>query len=114
MAIPKYYIYHKDWVPFPVSNKHKWPARYGDFNLYVESLEIITGVPAENIEDLSLAGLNHPFVADEPGVTGPQLDDLIMGYMHPSAVQIGAEGHIQKLQAHYLYKTRFKPIESED
>jgi hypothetical protein len=70
-----YFIYHKDWVPEAVAARHKYPAIYGDWRLFVSGIERETGIPPTNVMDV--AGL---------ALTGEDLLNLFAVISHPNYV----------------------------
>jgi hypothetical protein len=108
-----YFVWHKDWVPQPVANRHKHPARYGDWRLFISGIEAETGIPPDNVIDLAARGFNHPYDPEKTGATGEEILAVFAEISHPDYVQTGAEGKLLKSQGQYLRETLFPPT-SED
>ena len=108
-----YYVYHKDHVPEQVAARHKYPAIYGDLRLFISGIERETGIPPDNVIDVKGMGFNHPYNADEAGLTGEQLLALFAGISSPDYVQTGAEGQLLEAQGHYIREMLFPPVDEE-
>ena len=93
--IPKYYIYDTAHAPDELTAKHPHAAVYSTITLFV------TGV-AEPSSIIAIADME---------LTNAELDAMVDGLLSPETIQTGAEVQISKVQANYLYETRFKPIE---
>ena len=104
--IPMYYIYDTAHAPEELTAKHPNAATYESITLFVTGATETSSVI--KIVDM---GFNHPFDADGTGLTAAQLDAYVDNLLSPDTVQTGAEVQISKVQANYLYETRFKPIE---
>jgi hypothetical protein len=97
-----YFVYHKDWVPESVANRHQNNAVYGDFHLFVSGIEIETGIAPTNV--LDVAGM---------GLEGDELIALFTHISSPDYVQTGAEGQVSKAQGRYIRDTLFPPVNEE-
>jgi hypothetical protein len=104
-----YYMYHKDWVPELVALRHKHPAVYGDFRLFVSGIERETGIAPTNVIDVASLGFNHPYEAGVVGITGAELVAMFEAIAAPSYVRTGAEGQILESQGKYIREMLFPP-----
>ena len=107
-----YTLYAVEHCPQAMLDKYPKPATYADGSLYLfgETLEQVSGTPAELIIDVSAYGFNYPYVEGEAGLTAEQLDaevDRLLGIMSEGEV------HLSKSQGKYLYESRFKPVVTE-
>jgi hypothetical protein len=108
-----YFVYHKDWVPESVANRHQNNAVYGDFHLFVSGIEIETGIAPTNVLDVAGMGFNHPYNPEGIGLTGDELIALFTHISSPDYVQTGAEGQVSKAQGRYIRDTLFPPVSEE-
>lgn len=92
-----YTVYAAESCPQAMLDKYPNAAKYADNPVYLfgETLEQVTGTPAERIVDI--AGLD---------LTNEQLDAQVDSLL---ADRGDAEVHLSKAQGKYLYRTRFKP-----
>jgi hypothetical protein len=97
-----YFIYHVDWIPKPVENRHPKYARYGMWGLFVSGIERETGIPPANVMDV--AGMD---------LAGEDLLNLFAVISHPNYVQTGAEGQLSESQGRYLRDMLFPPTEED-
>jgi len=104
--IPMYYIYDTANAPEELTAKHPNAATYESITLFVTGATETSSVI--KIVDM---GFNHPFDEENTGLTAAQLDAMVDNLLSPDTIQTGAEVQISKVQANYLYETRFKPIE---
>jgi hypothetical protein len=104
--IPMYYIYDTLLAPEELKAKHPNAATYETITLFVTGSEYPTGVV-----DLASIPFNHPFEPDGVGITTAQLDGMVDSLLAPMPPATTDEVQISKVQARYLYETRFKPIE---
>jgi len=109
-----YTIYHEDFVPEALNTRYPNPARYGEDKklcLFGDSLESLTGTPADVIVDIAKGGLNEPFDEYSEGMTGAELITLVTDMQ--AQTPTGKEIEISKAQGRYLYSTIFKPETTE-
>jgi hypothetical protein len=104
MTIPLYYVYDTALAPSELIAKHPHAATYATITLFVTGASITTG-----IVNLASMGFNHPFEADATGMTAEQLDAIVDRLLDPVPPATADEVQISKVQANYLYETRFKP-----
>ena len=107
--IPKYYIYDASHAPEALLAKHPKPAVYGTALLFVEGLEIVTGVAPSLVYDLASLGFNHPFIEGGAGLTAEQLIATATQLFAPEPPATGSEVQATKGQADYIYEVMFKP-----
>ena len=105
----KYYIYDTALAPESLLAKHPHPAKYETISLFVEGAQNPTGVV-----DIASMGFNHPFDVEGTGLTAEQLDVMVDGLLAPEPPPTTDEVQLSKVQARYLYETRFKPVEAEE
>ena len=96
-----YTLYTVENCPDEMLAKYPHAAKYADDTLYLfgETLEQVTGTPAELIIDVASYDL-----------TDAELDaevDRLLGIMGAGEV------HLSKAQGKYLYESRFKPVVTE-
>jgi hypothetical protein len=106
--IPKYYIYDTALAPEELTAKYPQAATYATITLFVSGATEPSGVV-----DLANMGFNHPFDEDGEGLTAQQLDAMVDRLLAPEPPATADEVQISKVQADYLYETRFKPVEEE-
>ena len=101
----------KEFIPESLLAKHPNHAIYGDTALFCESLEEVTGTPADEIEDMAQHGLKGNSDEEGQGMKESDFDDLVdeMIVRPPN----GKEIKMSAAQGKYLYKGRFKPEEIE-
>jgi hypothetical protein len=104
MTIPIFYVYDTALAPEELKANHPHAAQYSTITLFVTGAESPTG-----IVDLASMGFNHPFDADATGITAEQLDAIVDRLLDPIPPATADEVQISKVQANYLYETRFKP-----
>ena len=105
--IPRYYIYDTALAPEELKLKHPNAATYLTTNLFVTGSTNPAGVV-----DIANMGFNHPYVEGAVGITAAQLDEMIDGLLAPLPPATDEEVWLSKVQANYLYETRFKPAEA--
>ena len=98
--IPKYYIYDTAHAPEELTAKHPHAATYETITLFVTG-----AAEPSSIVDIANMGFSEE---EGEGLTMAELDAMVDGLLSPETVQTGAEVHISKTQANYLYETRFK------
>ena len=106
--IPMYYIYDTELAPEELKAKHPNAAQYQTITLFVTGSNSPTGVV-----DLASIPFNHPYDVDGVGITAAQLDGMVDSLLAPMPPATTDEVQISKVQANYLYETRFKPDEVE-
>ena len=102
-----YYIYHVDHAPIELLNKFPYAARYASIILFVEGMEIVTGIAPTEIVNLAAIPFNHPFDSEGQGITASQFDAMVDSLLSTDTPFTNAEVHISKTQTEYIYKTRF-------
>ena len=102
--IPKYYIYDTALAPEELTAKYPNAATYATITLFVSGATEPSGVV-----DLANMGFNHPFDDEGEGITAQQLDAMVDSLLAPEPPATADEVQISKVQADYLYETRFKP-----
>jgi hypothetical protein len=103
--IPKYYIYDTLNAPAELVILHPLAAVYSTITLFVTCA---ANPPA--VLDLASLGFNHPYNEDDTGLTAEQLNAMVDGLLSPTPPPTADEVWISKVQADYLYETRFKPV----
>tara|TARA_R110000850_G_scaffold3000_1_gene14097 strand:- start:41 stop:382 length:342 start_codon:yes stop_codon:yes gene_type:complete len=106
---PKHYIYHVDHAPIELLNKFPYAARYAPIILFVEGMEIVTGVAPAGIVNLAAIPFNPPFDSEAQGLTYAQFDAMVDSLLSTDTPFTNDEVQISKTQTEYLYNTRFKP-----
>ena len=106
MDIPKYYIYDTALAPAELTAMHPYAATYASITLFVTGA---ANPPA--ILDLASMGFNYPYNEEGTGLTSEQLDAMVDSLLSPVPPATSAEVWISKVQADYLYETRFKPVD---
>jgi hypothetical protein len=97
-----YFVFHEDCVPESVANRHKWPAIYGPWRLFISGIERETGIPPTNVLDVaSMLITNDEFI------------ELFTDTSSPRYVPAGAEVQLSGLQGIFLMGM-FSPPTSED
>jgi hypothetical protein len=109
MGIPKYYIYDTARAPAELTALHPFAAVYSTITLFVTGA---ANPPA--ILDLASLGFNHPYSEESTGLTAQQLNAMVDGLLSPTPPPTADEVWISKVQADYLYETRFKPVEETE
>jgi hypothetical protein len=104
---PKHYIYHVDHAPSELLNKFPHAARYASIILFVEGIEIVTGVAPTGIVNLAAIPFNHPFDNEGQGITAAQFDAMVDSLLSTDTPFTSDEVQISKTQTEYIYKTRF-------
>ena len=109
MYIPKYYIYDTAQAPAELTTLHPFAATYATITLFV------TGAanPPE-VVDLASLGFNHPYNDEGTGLTAEELNAMVDSLLAPEPPPTDSEVWISKVQADYLYETRFKPTDTEE
>ena len=107
--IPKYYIYDTALAPEELTVKYPNAATYATITLFVSGATEPSGVV-----DLANMGFNHPFDDEGEGITAQQLDAMVDSLLAPEPPATADEVQISKVQADYLYETRFKPAPIEE
>lgn len=101
----------KEFIPAPLLANHPNHAVYGDIALFGESLEDVTGVANEDIEDIAVLGLE-----DDDG-DGEFLKKAALKIKVDQILARGASGkeiHMSITQGKYLHKFgQFKPEEGK-
>jgi hypothetical protein len=106
--IPKYYVYDTLLAPEDLKAKHPNAATYESITLFVTAGSEPTG-----IVDLASMGFNHPYDSENEGLTLEQLNEMVDGLLSPEPPATTDEVQISKVQADYLYETRFKAAPTE-
>jgi hypothetical protein len=106
MGIPKYYIYDTAHAPAELTSLHPFAAVYSTITLFVTGA---ANPPA--VLDLASLGFNHPYSEAGAGLTAEQLNAMVDGLLSPTPPPTADEVWISKVQADYLYETRFKPVD---
>jgi hypothetical protein len=109
MDIPLYYVYDTALAPEELKTKHPHAATYETITLFVTGASSTTG-----IVNLASMGFNHPFTEDATGLTVDHLNAIVNRLLDPIPPATTDEVQISKVQANYLYETRFKPTELEE
>jgi hypothetical protein len=104
MGIPKYYIYDTAHAPAELIALHPMAAEYASITLFVTGA---ANPPA--VLDLASMGFNHPYNEEGTGLTAEQLNAMVDSLLSPTPPPTSDEVWISKVQADYLYETRFKP-----
>ena len=107
MNIPKYYIYDTAHAPVELTALHPYAAVYSTITLFVTGA---ANPPA--VLDLASLGFNYPYNEAGAGLTAEQLNAMVDGLLSPTPPPTADEVWISKVQADYLYETRFKPLET--
>jgi hypothetical protein len=110
----KYYIYHVDHAPIELLNKFPNAARYASIILFVEGMEIVTGVAPTGVVNLADIPFNHPFDSEGQGVTAIQFDAMVDSLLSTDTPFTNDEVQISKTQTEYIYRTRFTQLNNED
>jgi hypothetical protein len=105
MDTPKYYIYDTAQAPAELTALHPFAAEYESITLFVTGA---ANPPA--VLDLASMGFNHPYNEEGAGLTAEQLKAMVDGLLSPTPPPTADEVWISKVQADYLYETRFKPV----
>jgi hypothetical protein len=108
MNIPKYYVYDTAQAPAELTALHPFAAVYSTITLFVTGASAPSGIV--NIAEM---GFNHPYDPDGVGLTAEQLDTMVNSLLSSTPPPTSDEVWISKIQADYIYKTRFKPTEEE-
>ena len=108
MNIPKYYIYHTPYAPAELTALHPFAAKYATITLFVTGA---ANPPA--VVDLASLGFNHPYNEENTGLTAAELNAMVDSLLAPEPPPTDSEVWISKVQADYLYETRFKPTNTE-
>ena len=108
MTIPKYYIYHTPYAPEELTALHPFAATYATITLFVTGAANPPGVV-----DLASLGFNHPYSDEGTGLTAKELNAMVDSLLAPEPPPTNSEVWISKVQADYLYITRFKPTDTE-
>ena len=108
MNTPKHYIYHIDFAPPALLARFPFAARYGNLILFVEGVEIVTGIAPAIVVDLASIPLSD---TNGQGITYAQFDVMVDSLMSTDTPFTAAEVQIGKVQTNYVYETRFKPAE---
>jgi len=103
-----YTIYNKSLAPEALKSKHPYAPTYKDEDLtgsievllFIETLEDVTGTPADNIILIDQT---------EEELSNADLDAMVNVLLTQSPS--GSEIQIIKSRGRYLYDTRFKPAE---
>jgi hypothetical protein len=106
---PKHYIYHVDHAPLELLNRFPHAARYVSIILFVEGVEIVTGVAPVGVVNLAAIPFNHPFDSEGQGLTADEFDAMVDSLLSTDTPFTNDEVQISKTQTEYLYNTRFKP-----
>ena len=109
MDIPKYYIYDTAQAPAELTALHPFAAVYSTITLFVTGA---LNPPA--VLDLASLGFNYPYREDDTGLTAGQLDSMVDSLLSQTPPPSDSEVWISKVQADYLYETRFKPAPELD
>ncbi len=109
MDTPKYYVYDTAQAPAELTSLHPFAAVYSTITLFVTGA---ANPPA--VLDIASLGFNHPYDEDGTGLTAEQLNVMVDSLLSPTPPPTADEVWISKVQADYLYETRFKPTESEE
>jgi hypothetical protein len=103
MTTPKYYIYDTAHAPAELTKLHPFAATYSTITLFVTGA---ANPPA--IVNIAAQGFNHPYDPDETGLTAAELNARVDELLAQSPAS-SSEVWISKVQADYLYDTRFGP-----
>jgi hypothetical protein len=106
---PKHYIYHVDHAPLELLNKFPHAARYASIILFVEGMEIVTGVAPVGLVNLAAIPIRSAFDILGEGITYAQFDAMVDSLLSTDTPFTNDEVQISKTQTEYLYNTRFKP-----
>tara|TARA_B110000240_G_scaffold164177_1_gene184434 strand:- start:413 stop:751 length:339 start_codon:yes stop_codon:yes gene_type:complete len=106
-----YYVYNRKHSPKALLNKYPRHAIYGTMDLFVQGLEIVTGVQPITVIDLVSQGFNHPFNPDVEGLTASELDKIVDELLSTNHTSTDSEVQITASMSKYIYETRFKPLE---
>ena len=106
MHIPKYYVYDTEQAPAELIALHPFAAVYASITLFVTGA---ANPPA--VLDIASLGFNHPYDEEGTGLTVEQLDSMVDSLLSPTPPPTSDEVWISKVQADYLYETRFKPVD---
>ena len=109
MDIPKYYVYDTAQAPEELTALHPFAAVYSTITLFVGGA---SNPPA--VLDLASLGFNYPYDEFVIGLTAEQLDAMVDSLLSPMPPPSDSEVWISKVQADYLYETRFKPAPALD
>jgi hypothetical protein len=96
-----YYIYDTAQAPEALKNKYPNAAQYLTATLFVEGIELVTGVKPAEVVDLTVLE------------TLTELDAAVDQLLAPEPPATNAEVQITKAQGNYLYETRFKQTTKE-
>ena len=104
-----YTIYNKALAPQALLTRYPRAITYADDSVYLfaDSLQELTGTPAEHVIDMKELGFNYPFVEGADGLTESELNSMVDSLL--SSTHTGSEVQLSKTQGRYLYETRFKP-----
>jgi hypothetical protein len=97
-----YYIYDTAQAPAQLKAKYPHAAQYLTATLFVEGIELVAGVKAAGVVDLTALE------------TLTELDAAVDQLFAPEPPATNAEVQITKAQGNYLYETRFKQTDSEN
>ena len=114
-----YTIYNKELAPEALTSHYPKAAQYFDDNLansitvylFADTLEDITGTPAETIIDIASLGFNYPFTEEGEGLTEAELNAMVDNLL--TTTQLGSECQLSFSQGRYLHSTRFKANSTE-
>ena len=106
MTIPMYYVYDTAQAPTELTALHPFAAEYASITLFVTGA---ANPPA--VLDLASMGFNHPYNEEGTGLTVEQLNAMVDSLLSPTPPPTSDEVWISKVQANYLYETRFKPVD---
>ena len=104
---PKHYIYHVDHAPLELLNKFPYAARYASIILFVEGMEIVTGVAPAGIVNLADIPIRSAFNILGEGITYAQFDAMVDSLLSTDTPFTSDEVQISKTQTEYIYNTRF-------
>jgi hypothetical protein len=95
-----YYIYDTAQAPAQLKTKYPHAAQYLTATLFVEGIELVTGIKPDSVVDLT-------------ELTLKQLDAAVDQLFAPEPPATGAEVLMTKVQGNYIYINRFKQYYSE-
>ena len=108
-----YTVYATEFAPEALSSKYPNAAQYEEkkLTLFAESLEQVTGEPANDIVNLKVMGLQEDDGTQEGILTKTQLLTMVESMLAEKPT--GREIQLSLSQGKYLYDVRFKPASND-
>lgn len=102
-----YIVYPVNNTPVAMLTKHDKPAMYTingkSFYVFGESLEDISGVDDNEVDDIQSQGFNHAFNEGAPGLTTAQLKADVN-----SRISQGVSFKVSRVQGRYMWEEEWR------